>query len=156
MRLNLSIPTLADILENLCQKAGLRADEFDLSALQANPQKINGFVISQSTALRDSLSLLQQAYAFDIVESGFQLKFIPRGKAVEPIKIHTDDLASEYGQAQVALIEIHSQSADLPQRMHILFTDSHNDYQQGHQCAQRMTHDEPSSKRLYTSSFLLH
>lgn len=132
------MPTLLEVIENLCQKSKLKAHEIDLSELALNDQTLTGFVISQPSTVKANIALLQQAYAFDLVESGFQLKFISREKTVEPIHIENDDLAMEVGQAQSALIETHAQTTDFPQRIHILFTDLQNDYQQGHQLAQRM------------------
>jgi hypothetical protein len=110
----------------------------DARALNKTAQTVNGFVLSQLTNLRDCLLPLQQAYHFDIVESDFKLQFIPRG-SVKPITINLDDLgAQEVGQTQSdTLIETHCQTAELPQRVNILFADGKNDYQQGHQLAER-------------------
>jgi hypothetical protein len=134
---------LSDLIENLCQKAGLPLEVIDLSALRAGAQEIIGFALSQATSLRDALLPLQQAYHFDIVESGFTLCFIPRGKKADPMTIDADaGLAQEYGQTQsksFSCIETRVQTLDLPQGMHVLFTNKTMDYQQGHQFAQRMT-----------------
>ena len=130
---------LSDLIENLCQKAGLSSEVIDLTKLQSAAQEVTGFVLSQPGALRASLALLQQAYHFDIVESGFTLCFIPRGKS-EPIHLNPEDcFAEEYGHvpSTVSWIETHGQAGDVPQCVQVLFTNKTADYQQGHQFAQR-------------------
>jgi len=130
---------LTDLIDDLCQKAEITNNIIDLTALKTAEQTVEGFVLSQSTTLRECLLPLQQAYHFNIVESGFTLQLVARSTAQKLIHIEENDLgAQESGQAaNSAWIERHRQTTELPQCVNVLFADSNNDYQQGHQSAKR-------------------
>jgi|GEM_PF-1103853 len=132
---------LADLIVDVCQKAGISKNIIHLTPLEIAAHEVNGFVLSQATTLRECLLPLQQAYHFDIVESGFTLQFVARSTKQKLIHIDSNDLAAqEYGQAaNSAWIETHSQPAELPQCVNLLFADIKHNYQQGHQSAKRST-----------------
>ncbi|MDX1901894.1 MAG: phage tail protein [Gammaproteobacteria bacterium] len=142
-------PLLAAIVQDICLKAGLGLNDIDVSLLGNN---IVGYAISQQSSARDSLTPLQSAYFFDVVESGFKLKFVPRGLA-SPVIIPEDDLsAREYGQEEVPdLTTTRAQELDLPRRMNVLFTNINADYQQGNQIAQRIITQATTEQKIELS-----
>lgn len=133
---------LRDLIDDLCcQKAGIANGEIDLTPLQTAELTVEGFALSQPATLRECLLPLQQAYHFDILESGFTLQFVARSVPQKFIPIDVNALGTpEFGQAaHSSWVETHGQTAQLPDCVHVLFADSHQDYQQGQQSAKRST-----------------
>lgn len=77
--------TLQQIIESLCATAGMRAGEYDASALAG--VGVTGFVIKNIQGINQALEQLQQAYFFDVIRSAGVLRFVPKDRtraAVSP------------------------------------------------------------------------
>lgn len=81
--------TLRDVVERLCLRSGLTADQFDVEPLTAITKPVRGFVISQVSSVRAALELLMSTYFFDMVVDS-KIRFVPRGGAVAATIPYTD------------------------------------------------------------------
>lgn len=78
---------LSDILESEALQSGLlSAGDIDATDLT---DTVRGYLVSNTGALRASIETLRGAYPFDIVQSGYDIRFARRGRAI----------AAQYGAA---------------------------------------------------------
>ena len=78
---------LAELVRELCQTGGVPVDLIDVSQLAAT---VPGYAITAIESARASIAPLAQFYGFDVVETGGQLRFVPRGRpAVAQIAAET-------------------------------------------------------------------
>ena len=68
---------LAELVRELCRNGGVPLDLIDVSQLAAT---VPGYAISAIESARASIAPLAQFYGFDVVETGGQLRFVPRGR----------------------------------------------------------------------------
>jgi hypothetical protein len=130
---------LADVVLRHCKRAGLTANEVDVSLLNAGtvfPNDIvQGYAITRPTIAAEIIKTLFQAYFFDACESNGKLTFVPRGLPAA-ITIPEEDLGLREDGAKVKPEQI-SQAEDLPLEVIVLFNDLAMDLQQGKQSKQR-------------------
>jgi len=69
---------LAELVRELCQTGGVPLDLIDVTQLAAT---VPGYAITAIESARASIAPLAQFYGFDVVETGGQLRFVPRGRA---------------------------------------------------------------------------
>jgi hypothetical protein len=129
-------PPLSEVVTDLSERAGLAADEIDVTALADD--SVDGYVIAQQGAVRGAIAQLQSAYFFDAVESGADVKFVKRG-GTSVVTIADDDLAAvAYGSEPPALMSTaRRQEIELPRSVSVNYPDRDADYQQGTQIARR-------------------
>jgi hypothetical protein len=124
---------LSVVVQDVFRQIGITSEQVDVALLK---DTITGFILSQPTSLREIISLLQQAYGFDVVESDTQFKCIPRG-ITPSIPISKQELAreeAEEGGCQVIITSL--PNADLPQAVTLFFTNA-KDYAVSTQTAAR-------------------
>lgn len=124
--------TLDDVVSDLCERAGLDSDQFDVTALSSIT--VAGYPITRNADAKSLLTPLVAAYFFDAVESDFILKFVPRGGAAA-VDIPEADLglAADGFELQETIAQEH----DLPKQISIVYADPSLDYQQGKQMKAR-------------------
>lgn len=69
---------LAELVRELCRTGGVPDALIDVTQLAAT---VPGYAITAIESARASLAPLAQFYGFDVVETGGQLRFVPRGRA---------------------------------------------------------------------------
>lgn len=67
---------LSEIVRDLCLRAVLTEEDFDVSALD---DEVVGYVVTERKPIRDMIGVLQTAYFFDAFESDGRLVFVKRG-----------------------------------------------------------------------------
>ncbi len=140
---------LAAIVRDLCLRAGLVDAQIDVSRLT---EQVAGYVITRQGSARQRIEELMAAYFFDAVESGTELKFIPRGNA--PMATITDvKLVRERDDAEV-LSKTRQQEVELPQLAEVVYLDRIRQYQAGTQRATRQA-TESRQKRLLNLPIVL-
>ncbi len=128
------ISGLATIVAELCERAGFTAENYDVSRLKGN---VEGFIINRQQTVRQSLELLMGAYFFDAVESGGQLKFVPRGGSTSLMVDYEKMVAVDNANQRTLLAIQRMQEIELPQQVGVTYLNSGFSYQSGHQIAQR-------------------
>jgi Putative phage tail protein len=136
-------PTLADIVTDISERAGLTAGQLNVSALT---QEVHGYALTRRMPARQAIEPLQQAYFFEAVESDYTIKFPLRGGSVAAT-LTADDLAAmaDSGEPPDPLTHTRAQDVDLPQQVDVLYIEPEQDYQQGTQSQQR--HQETMASR---------
>lgn len=93
--LTTSTVTLSSIVSAECLASGiLSASDIDVTTLTAN---VRGYRLGRVGALRAALEPLQATWPFDIIQSGYKLKFKPRG-GTSVATIPAEDLAAREGE----------------------------------------------------------
>ncbi len=122
-------PTLAEIIDDLLDKAGYLPDEYDTSELDAIA--VRGFQATIA-ATSEKLAALQWAYNFECVDTGSDLKFITQYRPSVSAVIPLSDLAArEDGEGRSTLFTETEENevSKLPTIVRVAFTDYLKDFQ---------------------------
>jgi hypothetical protein len=87
---SLTYQTLAEVVTDLSLRAGLTADQIDVTQLT---DQVDGYIIANQVSVKDALALLMPAYYFDASEDQGQIKFVKRGGDIV-VEIPDDDLGA--------------------------------------------------------------
>lgn len=120
------------------QSIGDSNSEIDVTDLASDA--VDGYMVAKNGAARAAIEPLMQAFYFDAIESGGQVKFVKRGQAPS-VSIPEDDLAAHaYGAAVPdSLITDRAQEMELPVEISIQYLDRDAAYGVGTQYARRLT-----------------
>jgi hypothetical protein len=126
---------LSEIVSDVCVKAGLTAGQIDVTELT---DEVDGYIIPSLMPARAALEPLRQAYMFDAVESGAEIRFVKRGGA-SIATLTVDDIgAGKDGEAVAPVTVERAQETDLPQHVTVSYFALSADHQTGAQQSQRM------------------
>jgi hypothetical protein len=128
--------TLGEIVSDLCLRAGLAAEQIDVSDLT---ECVDGYVVSRVMSARDAISPLRSYGWFDCVESDGVLKWPTRGKAAV-FDFTADDLAAHIaGDSRPSSAETdRQQEVELPRRLRVHYAQTEQNYEPGEQGASRL------------------
>lgn len=127
---------LSDIVSDLSVRAGLTTAQINVSELI---DLVDGYVISQQSAIRSMVEPLQTAYFFDAVESDTIAKFVKRGKDTEATIPLADLGTHDRGTTPPPLVtSTRMQEVDLPRSISAVYLNEGADYQNGTQQSQRL------------------
>ena len=130
--------SLANVVLDLCKRAGLPPEAVDVSALTGT---CDGLVISNVASVRSSLEHLVRANFLDVIESGGVIVFRPRGSA--PVAtISVDELVPIGDQGVETLTLVRRQETELSKAVNVVFINRHASYEQGSQAARRQISPE--------------
>ena len=125
--------SLANIVLDLCKRAGLPPAAVDVSALTGT---CDGLVISNVASVRSTLEHLVRANFLDVIESGGVIVFRPRGSA--PVAtISVDELVPLGDQGVETLTLVRRQEHELSKAVNVVFINKNASYEQGSQAARR-------------------
>lgn len=100
-------------------------------------QQVSGYRVSGGT-IRSVIEPLQGAYPFDVVPSGYKIKFVPRGQS-SVVTIHWEDLAAANGdEIGDSLPYSREMDSQLPQRVTITALSSTREYGAATQSFERL------------------
>lgn len=120
---------LASIIQDICSKADLDVSQIDTSLIT---NQVKGYAVTRVATTKDVLMQLSKAFFFDVVESDYTLKFVPRGQT--PVEtVIQDDLAEQSSKGDSGDYWIHTraQQQDIPIQVDLKFIDQDNSYQDG-------------------------
>lgn len=131
----LSAISLPQVLADLCIKAGLQYQDFDVSAMSKSAEvEFFGFIIDGRKSIKKSLEMLQNAYFFDIVEYGGKLTFLPRQSSQPKAEIALECLIPNSHGDKIEILDIKRiQDSALPEKLSINYIDRFADYRVGTQ-----------------------
>lgn len=129
---------LSDVVTSECLYSGLlTTDDIQASALTSI---VPGYRIGTVGTLRSALEPLQAAWPFDVVQSGYKLKFKPRGSASVATVLAGDLGARESSQGEaVGIVRTREIDSQLPRRLTVRYLDSSREYDIGSQYAERLS-----------------
>lgn len=128
-------PTLAEVAENEVLRSGLiTGADIDVSALEP---VVKGYAVQGGT-IRSAIEPLQRAYRFDVVQSGYVARFIPRGG--EPVAtIPYLSLISDGSSSSDVLLEEREMYTELPVRTTVKYIDAPREYSVSNQTFERLS-----------------
>lgn len=141
--IQLSKPTsnavlLSAIVSAECLRSNLlNVGDIDVTALADN---VRGYRIANAGSLRAALSPLQGVFPFDVVQSGYQITFVPRGGASVD-SIPEADLGAGSGGPVPLFALSREMDSQLPRSVHIKYLDASREYDVGEQYAERLSTD---------------
>lgn len=139
-------PTLREVVEDLCQRAGLTPTQYDASDLDSLGKKVHGLVSGQLTSVRVLLEQLATAYFFDCHLSD-KLYFRHRGQAVAATIPYTEMSASDgqnVSHDPMPLTQV--DELEIPSKFALTYTCSERDYQSDTQYADRLVRTQDNTK----------
>lgn len=141
--------TLQEIVEDICDRAGLPAENLDATA---GTDLVDGYKIATQSTARAAIDPLRPAYFFDMAESGQTLVLKKRGGAsvatidsgelgARVFALTTTDPATPYEMEHVQEIEV-------PRTLEVVYIDADMDYDNNVQSASRATGSSKAPLRL--------
>jgi hypothetical protein len=126
---------LGAIVADLSRRAGLTADQIDVSQLT---DMVPGYAIARQTTVRAAIDALRPAYYFDGVESGSKVKFVKRGGQSVAV-IENDDLDAHQadGQPGDPLMTTRQMEVELPKVVNVNYLSAATDYEKATQIYSR-------------------
>lgn len=132
--------TLSDVITTEVKSSNLlTAADIDVTGLLGT---VRGYRVGSVAAIRSALEPLQGAWPFDVVQSGYQIKFRPRGQSsVATIPAAMLD-ARKSGEAPgVEITNAREMDSVLPRRVTLKYLDTSREYDIGEQYAERLNTD---------------
>lgn len=136
---------LSDIVRREC----LLCDQLTLSDLDVSSltDTVRGYKVTGTAAIRGSIETLRSAYPFDVIQDGYKIKFVRRGKS--PVAtIEESDLGVMSGESATAdkLTISREMASQLPNRISITYYDYYREYDANEQYAERISGDTSQFK----------
>lgn len=129
-------PTLDEIVKAECLRSNLLEEsDLDTSALTS---EVSGYKITDISSIRAALEPLQAAYPFDVYQSGYQLKFVPRGNS-SVATFTEDDLAESF-----QIKRSREMDTQIPRKVIVKYFDAARDYDVNEQYSERLNTDAVS------------
>jgi hypothetical protein len=122
--------TLGAIVSAECLSSGLLdASDIDVTALT---QEVRGYKVSNTSSIRSAIEPLRACWPFDVVPSGYKIKFVPRGGS-SVATIDTLELDARDGSAAngVRITQSREMATQLPRRVEVTYLDADREYDIG-------------------------
>lgn len=118
---------LADVIERRCLKSRL-LDSSNIDVTNIT-QMVRGYKVSSIAPIRSALEPLQAAWPFDVIQHGYQLKFVPRGNA-SVATIDISELGCVAGSEKLGIRITTSREMDsqLPRKVLLTYLDVSREY----------------------------
>ena len=132
--------TLDNIVSEECLLSGIiTTGDIHTSLLTS---EVRGYLIASQSSIRSALEPLRASWPFDIVQHGYQLKFIPRGGS-SVATIDSDDLDAHNvsGKLGVQITTSREMDSQLPRVLKVKHSDYAREYEVGEQYAERLVTD---------------
>lgn len=136
---------LSTIISDVCLASNLiDVGDIDVSAID---QQVNGYRITETAALRAALEPLQAAWPFDVLQAGYQIKFVPRGGA-SVASVAESELGATDGKQLTRLTSVREMDSQLPRRVELTYFDVAREYDTGEQAAERLNTDAINTLKI--------
>lgn len=138
---------LGDIVQAEClQSSLLDAGDIDVTALTS---EVRGYRIGSVGAIRAAIEPLQAAWPFDVVQHGYQIKFVARGgSSVVTIPAADLDARSDGSAPGVQITTSREMDSQIPRRVTVQHLDYDREYDAGSQYDERLNTDAINATTL--------
>lgn len=129
-------PSLSEVIqEEVLTSDLIKASDIDTSYLTGT---VRGYAVQGGT-IRSAIEPLQTAFRFDVIQSGYQAKFIPRG--IEPVMTipWADLIANTSNSNSEAITEAREMDTQLPVKTTVKYLDAAREYSVSNQSFERLT-----------------
>lgn len=125
-----SLVPLSEIVSFLCLQSNLlTAGDIDVTALT---QEVRGYRITETAAIRASIEPLRACWPFDAVQSGYKIKFVPRGvSSVATVSEGDLGAVSSGEKSGIRTTVAREMDTQLPRRVETKFIDAAREYDVG-------------------------
>lgn len=128
-----SLPTVADVVSAEVRSSQLLASsDLDVGDLS---QELSGYKVA-SGSVRSALEPLQSAYPFDVIQSGYRIRFKSRGQQ-SLLTVSLDELYAGEDGGDEALSQSREMDSQLPGRVVVKYLDRDREYDVSQQQYQR-------------------
>lgn len=144
---NSTVP-LSSVVQAECLKSGvLTAGDLNVSSLL---DPVRGYRVTSVAAIRSAIEPLQGAWPFDVIQSGYGIKFVRRGSASSVATILADDLGARPGSEKpvMKLKKTREMDTQLPGRVSVTYLDYTREYDIGEQYAERLNTDSVNIRTI--------
>jgi len=122
--------TLGSIVSAECLSSGLlEAADIDVTALT---QEVRGYKVTNTSSIRAALEPLRACWPFDVVPSGYKIKFVPRGGAsvatIDSGELDAREAGSDNG---IRITQSREMATQLPRRVEVTYIDAAREYDIG-------------------------
>jgi len=133
------IPLSAIVQAEVLTSKLLTAADIDVTALTSS---VRGYRINAVGSIRGGIEPLQSAWPFDVIQRGYQIKFVPRGgSSVVTIPAGLLDARAAGNKPGVQITNSREMDSILPQKVSLKYFDAEREYDQGEQYAERINTD---------------
>jgi hypothetical protein len=137
---------LSTIVSDICLRAGLTADDIDVTQLT---DLVDGYIVPRQMTARAAIEPLQAAFYVDAVESDDKIKFVKRGASSAVTIPQAERAAHEFGQTMPdALSIVRAFELELPYQCDVEYPDVDADHLVGNQYDRRITKDSKQKINL--------
>ncbi len=123
---------ISGIVSDLCQRAGVSAQQIDTAGLTG---VLEGIAFNKRLSYRDALEMLQQAFAFDLIDDGQGLRVVMHG-AETTVEVDADLRVAD-STVPDGMDMTRRQALELPSRVEVAYFDPARDYELGTERAMR-------------------
>lgn len=118
----------------------LTAGDIDVTTLASST--VRGYRIANTSPIRSGIEPLQQAFPFDVVQSGYKVKFVKRGLS-SVVTVPNSDLGTvAFGAEPVPKVtNTREMDTQIPRKVTVDFMDVDREYDTGSQYDQRLNTD---------------
>ncbi len=122
--------TLGAIVSSECLSSGLlEAADIDVTALT---QEVRGYKVTNTSSIRAALEPLRACWPFDVVPSGYKIKFVPRGgdsvATIDSGELDAREAGSDNG---IRITQSREMATQLPRRVEVTYIDAAREYDIG-------------------------
>jgi len=122
--------TLGAIVSAECLSSGLlEASDIDVTALT---QEVRGYKVTNTSSIRAALEPLRACWPFDVVPSGYKIKFVPRGGAsvatIDSGELDAREAGTDNG---IRITQSREMATQLPRRVEVTYIDAAREYDIG-------------------------
>lgn len=145
--------SLGSVVTSVSESAGLSASDIDVTGLSGID--VDGYVVSRLGSGKSALEPLQLGYLFDAIESGYKIKFVPRGGSSVATIPDSDLAAYEYGQERPQPLPVRViRESLLPQKTKVGYVSAARDYEPDMQESERVVTDSETTNQIDLSLVL--
>lgn len=122
--------TLGTIVSAECLASGLlESSDIDVTALT---QEVRGYKVSNTASIRSAIDPLRACWPFDVMPSGYKIKFVPRGGSsvatIDSLELDARDGSSDN---RVQITHSREMATQLPRRVEVTYIDADREYDIG-------------------------
>jgi hypothetical protein len=146
--------TLSAIVSDECLSSGLlEASDIDVTELT---QEVRGYKVSNTASIRSAIEPLRACWPFDVVPSGYKIKFVPRGGSsvatIDSLELDARDGSSANG---VQITHSREMATQLPRRVEITYIDADREYDIGPPGVAERTNTDATNTELIEMPIVL-
>ena len=138
---------LSGIIDAECLQSGLLTPD-DIDVIDID-QDVRGYRIAQTGAIRGALEPLQGAWPFDVIQAGYKIKFVRRGKtSIATIDASELDARQADSGPGVQITLATEMDTQLPRSVSIKYLDIGREYDLSEQAAERLNTDAVNRREI--------